>query len=151
MNYHLWKKITGSGRGLIKQYQNYPSTKIGDSGMFIWGKIEQTQNQIGSEIISNDIPERYNPHESEFSSNIIPNKETVLYGLMDFNDKEVLVINPTAPNLKHARMSGDSFNLNYITRTKKIDEFIIKDSLSAYIVPDSFELENDPYFLFNIT
>ena len=57
-------RVTGSGRGLINPYDNYPETVIGGDHLYISGKLERITDQL-SATTSNDIPERYNKYETQ--------------------------------------------------------------------------------------
>lgn len=123
--------VTGSGRGLINPYDNYPETLIGGEHLYISGKLERITDQLSATI--NDIPERYNKYESRFE---VLDKERVLYGLVEYNNETVLLVNPSRPDLDHAYVSGDAYNLNFITQIRNFDTFIIEDSITSHIFPN---------------
>ena len=125
------ERVSGSGRGLINAYDNYPETLIGGDHLYISGKFERITGQISATI--NDIPERYNKYESKFE---VLDKEQVLYGLVEYNNETLLLINPSRPDLDHAYVSGDAYNLNYITRIRDVNTFIIEDSITSHIFPN---------------
>ena len=140
------KGVSGSGRGLLNKWDNYPETRIGGEHLYISGKIEYTKDQISANFA--DVPDRYHPEEILHSSNIVPGKEKVLFGLMEFNNKEVILINPKDPDTKQAWVSGDAYNIDYVSRTKQVDEFFFRDDKSSHILPDCFETETNEYVAF---
>ena len=128
-------KFYGSGLGLI----NPEVTLIGDPENFILGKQEYTKDQALNEFISEDIPQRFNSFETGTIG------QDILYGITEYGSEEVLLTQPGRYRLDQASISGDAFHMTYVDVGTKVNEFIIKDSVSSYIVPDCFELENSQY------